>query len=105
MKQTFSRIEPKVADVGGMKDVVISLTIGLSVTDEKSGLSANRDAVVPLPDPDPDGFTPFEQLGEDWAMEIAEREAKARGWAEECKAEILTRLAKPKAKAFAWANG
>ena len=102
MKQTFSRIEPRVTSANGLADEVISLAVCLVVTDEESGTSASRDAVIPLPEADPEAFIPFDELGEAWAMEIAERAASELGWSESAESEILTRLAKPKKKPFAW---
>ena len=101
MKYTFTRCEARVIpEFKGMKNVVKELVIGLTGTDEETGLSAYRDTMYSLPDHDEADFIAFEDIGEDWVKPICEKVATDNDWQLSMVSELEAALTRPVSKLF-----
>ena len=95
MTYKFSRLEARIVEeLDGRENVIKELVVGLTGTDDE-GKSAYRDMLVSLPDPDDDTWVAFEDIYEEWAMEIAERTAEEQEWHESIRKELEARQDKP----------
>ena len=96
----WSRLEPLQKDEGDLSNVVVDLVCGMTGTDGE--YSAYIDTMHKLPPPDPDNFIPFEDLTEEWAIEIANTVAEERGFQASLDAQIAAAKIRPTSKPFAW---
>lgn len=103
MTYTFTRLEARTLDeFEGHQDVVRAVVVGMTGTDEESGIGAYRDTLVSLPDPDEDDYTSFENIDEAWVMPIAEQAAEDGDWEASIAAEVEAIKIRPATKPFAW---
>ena len=101
MKYIFNRLEARVIpELDSRENVVRDLVVGMTGVDD-NGVSAYRDTLVRLPDPD-DSFIPFADIDEAWVLAIAEGVAKDNGWKESIDAEVEAAKTKPHPKRFSW---
>ena len=96
----WSRLEPLQKDEGDLSNVVVDLVCGMTGTDGE--YSAYSDTMHKLPPPDPDNFIPFEDLTEEWAIEIANTVAEERGVQASLDSQIAAAKIRPTSKPFAW---
>jgi len=97
---SYTRLEPKVKDIGALKDVVVSLVVGMTGTDGET--SAYIDTEHKLPDPDPDNFIAFSDITEEWVQEIAEQVAEEGGFKPSLDLQIEAAKERPAFKRFEW---
>ena len=101
MEYIFSRIEPRVLPVKGDRtNVVDSIVVGMTASDE-SGVSAYRDTLVSLPDPD-DSFIAFEEITPEWCAEICKKVAEDNDWETSLAAEVEAKKTAPVSMQFEW---
>ena len=102
MKKAFTRVEARVlpTEFQGMKNVITELVVGMTLTDEDSGLSFYRDLLVSLPDPDESNFVAFEDIDEAWVTPICEKIAADNNWVDSMTAEIEAAKISPIPKSF-----
>jgi len=97
----FTRIEARVQpERNGLTDVITELIVGLTLTDDDSGLSVYRDTLVSLPDPDEASFIEFEDIDEAWCLAIAEKAASDNDWETSLSAELEKAHGRPISKQF-----
>jgi hypothetical protein len=96
----WSRLEALQKDEGDLSNVVVDLVCGMTGTDGE--YSAYIDTMHKLSPPDPDNFIPFEDLTEEWAVEIANTVAEERGFQESLDKQIEAAKVRPTSKPFAW---
>ena len=97
----FTRIEARVLpEQGSFKNVISELVVGMTYTDDDSGLSVYRDTLVSLPDPDEASFIEFEDIDEAWCSVICEKTATDNNWAEGMEKELEAAKTRPISKAF-----
>ena len=73
-------------ELDGRENVIKQLVVGMSGQDD-DGTGAYRDTLVQLPEPTDEDWVPFEDINEEWVMEIAERTAEANNWHESIRLE------------------
>ena len=72
--KAFTRLEARILpEKDGVKNVVTEIVVGMTLTDDDSGLSVYRDTLVSLPAPDEADFIAFDDIDEAWCMAIAEK--------------------------------
>ena len=96
----WSRLEPLVKDEGDLSNVVVDLVCGMTGTDGE--YSAYIDTMHKLSSPDPSSFIPFEDLTQEWAVEIADTVAEERGFKASLDSQIAAAKVRPTSKPFAW---
>ena len=96
----WSRLEALQKDEGDLSNVVVDLVCGMTGTDGE--YSAYIDTMHKLSPPDPDNFIPFEDLTEEWAVEIADAVAEERGFKASLDKQIEAAKVRPTSKPFAW---
>lgn len=100
--KAFTRLEARILpEKDGMKNVVTELVVGMTYTDDDSGLSVYRDTLVSLPDP-AESFIAFEDIDEAWCLAIAEKVAADNDWETSMTAEIEAAKSRPISKAFSF---
>jgi len=81
--KAFTRIEARILpEKNGLKNVVTELVVGMTYSDDDSGLSVYRDTLVSLPDPEAESFIQFEDIDEAWCSVICEKTATDNDWVE-----------------------
>ena len=101
MKKAFTRIEARILpEKNGLKNCVTELVVGMTLTDEDSGLSVYRDTLVPLPDPDEADYVAFEDIDEAWVLPICEKVAEDGDWETSMASEIEAAKSRPISKPF-----
>ena len=99
--KAFTRIEARcLPKSNGQKNVVTELVVGMTYTDDESGLSVYRDTLVSLADPDPENFIAFEDITEDWCLPICEKAATDGDWETGMIAEVEAAKTRPISKPF-----
>ena len=96
----WSRLEPLVKDEDDLSNVVVDLVCGMTGTDGE--YSAYIDTMHKLSAPDPSSFIPFEDLTQEWAVEIADTVAEERGFRDSLDSQIAAAKVRPTSKPFAW---
>ena len=96
----WSRLEPLVKDEDDLSNVVVDLVCGMTGTDGE--YSAYIDTMHKLSAPDPGSFIPFEDLTQEWAVEIADTVAEERGFRESLDSQIAAAKIRPTTKPFSW---
>ena len=96
----WSRLEPLVKDEDDLSNVVVDLVCGMTGTDGEYPVYI--DTMHKLPAPDPDNFIPFEDLTQEWAVEIADTVAEERGFRASLDKQIEAAKVRPTSKPFAW---
>ncbi len=89
-------------------DIITQLECGLSATD--GTVTVYISAIVDLPPPIKDSFTPLQDLSEDWVLEIAERVSEERSFKHTLNARLeavksfsnVVRGKPVEAKQFSW---
>ena len=72
--KAFTRLEARIIpEKDGLKNVVTELVVGMTYTDDDSGLSVYRDTLVSLSAPDEADFIAFDDIDEAWCLAIADR--------------------------------
>ena len=97
---TWSRLQALVKDEGDLRNVVVDLVCGMTATDGE--YSAYIDTLHKLSPPDPDNFIPFEDLTNEWAVEIANSVANERGFRDSLDKQIDAAKIRPTSKPFSW---
>ena len=97
---TWSRLQALVKDEGDLSNVVVDLVCGMTATDGE--YSAYIDTLHKLSPPDPDNFIPFEDLTNEWAVEIANSVANERGFRDSLDKQIDAAKIRPTSKPFSW---
>jgi len=97
---SWSRLEALQKNEGDLSNVVVDLVCGMTGTDGE--YSAYIDTMHKLSPPDPDNFIPFEDLTEEWAVEIADAVAEERGFKASLDKQIEAAKVRPTSKPFAW---
>jgi hypothetical protein len=99
--KAFTRIEARVLpEKNGLKNVIIELVVGMTYTDDDSGLSVYRDTLVSLPDPDEADFVAFEDIDEAWCSVICEKTATDNDWEAGMEKELEAAKSRPISKPF-----
>jgi len=99
--KAFTRIEARVLpEKNGLKNVVTELVVGMTYSDDDSGLSVYRDTLVSLPDPEAESFIQFEDIDEAWCSAICEKTATDNDWVEGMEKEVEAALSRPISKQF-----
>jgi len=80
--------------------VVTELVVGMTYTDDDSGLSVYRDTLVSLPDPDESNFIAFEDIDEAWCSVICEKTATDNDWEAGMEKELEAAKSRPISKPF-----
>jgi len=94
--KAFTRIEARILpEKSGMKNVVTELVVGMTYTDDDSGLSVYRDTLVSLPEPDEANFIAFEDITADWVAPICEKVAADNDWETSMVAEVEAAKSRP----------
>ena len=96
----WTRLEPLVKDEGDLNNVVVDLVCGLTGTDGEYG--AYIDTMHKLSDPDPSAFIPFDELTQEWAVEIADAVAEERDFKATLDSQIAAAKVRPTTKPFSW---
>ena len=96
----WSRLEPLVKDEDDLSNVVVDLVCGMTGTDGE--YSAYIDTMHKLSPPDPSAFIRFEDLTQEWAVEIADTVAEERGFKASLASQIAAAKVRPTSKPFAW---
>ena len=96
----WSRLEPLVKNEDDLSNVVVDLVCGMTGTDGE--YSAYIDTMHKLSPPDPSSFIPFEDLTQEWAVEIADTVAEERGFRDSLDKQIEAAKVRPTAKLFSW---
>lgn len=99
---TWSRLEALQKDEGDLSNVVVDLVCGMTGTDSNGEYPKYIDTLHKLSPPDPSSFIPFEDLTEEWAVEIANTVAEERGFRESLDSQIAAAKVMPTSKPFAW---
>ena len=103
MTFSITRCEARVLpEKDGKQNVVSEIVVGMTGVDEVLGLSGYRDTLVKLPAPDPNNFTPFEDIDEAWVKPICEGVAKDNNWEESIMNEIAAAKDRPVQKPFSF---
>ena len=97
---SWSRLEPLVKNEDGLSNVVVDLVCGMTGTDGE--YSAYIDTMHKLSPPDPSSFIPFEDLPQEWAVEIADTVAEERGFRDSLDSQIAAAKVRPTTKPFSW---
>ena len=97
---SWSRLEALQRNEGDLSNVVVDLVCGMTGTDGE--YSAYIDTMHKLSPPDPDNFIPFEDLTEEWAVEIADAVAEERGFKASLDKQIEAAKVRPTSKPFSW---
>ena len=98
--KTWTRLEARILpEKDGLKSVVTELVVGMTYTDDDSGLSVYRDTLVSLPEPD-ESFIAFKDITEDWVTLIAEKVATDNDWEASMAAEVEAAKSRPISKPF-----
>ena len=97
---TWSRLQALVKDEDNLSNVVVDLVCGMTATDGE--YSAYIDTLHKLSPPDPDNFIPFEDLTNEWAVEIANSVANERGFRDSLDKHIDAAKIRPTSKPFSW---
>ena len=97
---TWSRLQALVKDEGDLSNVVVDLVCGMTATDGE--YIAYIDTLHKLSPPDPDNFIPFEDLTNEWAVEIANSVANERGFRDSLDKQIDAAKIRPTSKPFSW---
>ena len=97
---SWSRLEALQKNEGDLSNVVVDLVCGMTGTDVE--YSAYIDTMHKLSPPDPDNFIPFEDLTEEWAVEIADAVAEERGFRASLDKQIEAAKVRPTSKPFSW---
>jgi len=97
---TWSRLQPLVKDEDDLSNVVVDLVCGMIGTDGED--SAYIDTLHKLSPPDPSSFIPFEDLTEEWTLEIANAVAEERGFRDTLDSQIAAAKLRPTTKPFSW---
>ena len=101
MRKTWTRIEARILpEFKGHKNVVTEVVVGMTLTDENSGLSVYRDTLVSLPDPDEADFKAFEDIDEAWVLPICEKVAEENDWETSMARDIEAAKTRPISRAF-----
>ena len=101
--KAFTRIEARIIpEKDGLKNVVTELVVGMTYTDDDSGLSVYRDTLVSLDDPDEANFIAFEDIDEAWCSVICEKTATDNDWETGMAAEVEAAKSRPISKAFSF---
>ena len=99
--KAFTRIEARVLpEKNGLTNVITELVVGMTYTDDDSGLSTYRDTLVSLPDPDEASFIAFEDIDEAWCSVICEKTATDNDWVAGMEKELEAAKSRPISKAF-----
>jgi hypothetical protein len=99
--KAFTRIEARILpEKNGLKNVITELVVGMTYTDDDSGLSVYRDTLVSLPAPDAESFIAFEDIDEAWCSVICERTATDNDWAAGMEKELEAAKSRPISKLF-----
>tara|TARA_Y100000592_G_C5264601_1_gene218947 strand:+ start:225 stop:548 length:324 start_codon:yes stop_codon:yes gene_type:complete len=96
----YTRLEPLVKNEGDLQNVVTGLVVGMTGTNGTH--SAYIDTLYSLPAPDPDNFIPFENLGQEWAQQIADAVAEENNFKDSLDKQIEAAGTRPVSKKFAW---
>jgi hypothetical protein len=97
----FTRIEARVvAERNGLTNVITELVVGMTLTDDDSGLSVYRDTLVSLPDADEASFIEFEDIDEAWCLVICEKAAEDGEWETSMASELEKAHGRPISKMF-----
>ena len=97
---TWTRLQALVKDEDDLSNVVVDLVCGLTASDGE--YSAYTDALHKLSPPDPSSFIPFDDLTNEWAIEIADSVAEERGFKAILDQQIAAVKVRPTSKAFSW---
>ena len=97
---TWSRIEPLVKDVDGLKNAVTSLVVGMTATSEE-GRTSYMDTMLTLT-VDKDNFIAFEELEQAWAVALADKCAEDNDWKDSLDKQLIAAAARPTSKPFTW---
>tara|TARA_R100001244_G_scaffold44185_1_gene40157 strand:+ start:316 stop:648 length:333 start_codon:yes stop_codon:yes gene_type:complete len=99
--KAYTRLEARILpEKDGMKNVVTELVVGMTYTDDDSGLSVYRDTLVSLPAPDEADFIAFEDIDEAWCLAIADKVAADNDWETSMTAEVEAAKSRPISKPF-----
>jgi hypothetical protein len=99
--KAFTRIEARILpEKGSFKNVITELVVGMTLTNDDSGLSVYRDTLVSLPDPDEADFVAFEDIDEAWCSAICERTATDNDWEAGMEKELEAAKSRPISKPF-----
>jgi hypothetical protein len=99
--KAFTRVEARILpEKNGLKNVITELVVGMTYTDDDSGLSVYRDTLVSLPDPDEANFIAFEDIDEAWCSVICEKAATDNNWVEGMEKELEAAKTRPISKLF-----
>jgi len=99
--KAFTRLEARIIpEKDGLKNVVTELVVGMTLSDDESGLSVYRDTLVSLPDAASESFIAFEDIDEAWCLAIAEKVAADNDWETSMTAEIEAAKSRPISKPF-----
>ena len=99
--KAFTRLEARILpEKDGLKNVVTEIVVGMTLTDDDSGLSVYRDTLVSLPAPDEADFIAFDDIDEAWCLAIAEKVATENDWETSMAAEIEAAKSRPISKPF-----
>ena len=96
----WSRLESLVKDEDDLSNVVVDLVCGMTGTNGE--YSAYIDTMHKLSAPDPSAFIPFEDLTQEWAVEIADTVAEERGFKASLDSQIAAAKVRPTTKPFSW---
>ena len=96
----WSRLEPLVKDEDDLSNVVVDLVCGMTGTDGE--YSAYIDTMHKLSAPDPSAFIPFDELTQEWVVEIADAVAEERGFKATLDSQIAAAKVRPTTKPFSW---
>ena len=97
----FTRIEARVLpEHKNLKNVITELVVGMTYTDDDSGLSVYRDTLVSLPDPEAESFIEFEDIDEAWCSVICEKTATDNDWVAGMEKELEAAKTRPISKPF-----
>jgi hypothetical protein len=101
MEYIFNRLDPRVLPKKGDRiNVIDGIVIGMTGADE-NGVSAYRDTLVKLREPD-DSFIAFEDITPEWVGEICKKTAEDNGWEESIAAEVEAKKTAPVSMQFEW---
>ena len=98
----WTRLESLVKDEDDLSNVVVKLVCGMTGTTEDGEYSAYTDTMHSLTAPDPSAFIPFEDLTQEWAIEIADAVAEEDGFKDTLDAQIAAAKVRPSPKPFSW---
>ena len=96
----WTRLEPLVKDEDDLNNVVVDLVCGMTGTDGE--YSAYIDTMHKLSAPDPSAFIPFDELTQEWAVEIADTVAEERHFRATLDSQIAAAKVRPSPKPFSW---